>query len=104
MTELELRIEPDEGLDRLKMYHQGIHIGDYERSIDACVDLERQEAGATAHLLLDAHERHGKIMVPWNSSDRIKEIRTYREHTTAPGYGGTIVGCIPKAYWTRRKR
>ncbi len=104
MAELEIRVKPEGGLNRLEMYHEDTYIGDYERSIDDHVDLKRQEAEAAAHLLLDAHEKHGKIVVRWNSSDRIKEIRTYREHKNDPGHGGTVVGSIPKAYWTGRKR
>ncbi len=66
------------------------------------MDAKRREAEAAAHLLLDAYERHGKIAVRWNCSNRTKEIRTYREGAADPGRGGTVVGLIPKAYWTER--
>lgn len=102
MKALEIRAEPEAGRNRLKIYHEGAHIGDYERSIDAHVEAKREEAEAAAHLLLDAYERYGKIAVRWNGSNRIKEIRTYQEGASDPGRGGAVVGLIPKAYWTER--
>ena len=97
MSELEVRIRPEGNRNRLEMYYADTYIGDYERSIDDFVDLKREEAEAAAHLLLDAYERHGKIVVRWNGSDRIKELRTYQENAADPGHGGTVDGSIPKA-------
>ena len=62
----------------------------------------REEAEGAAHLLLDAYERYGKSTVRWNGSNRPKEIRIYQESMADPGRGGTVIGLIPKAYWTRR--
>ena len=104
MSNLEIRIEADGHYNRLEMYHEGTYIGDYERSIDDHVDLKCEEAEGATHLLLDAYGRYGKIAVRWNSSDRTKEIRTYQEGVADPGHGGPVIGLIPKAYWTKRKR
>jgi hypothetical protein len=67
------------------------------------VDAKREEAEGAAHLLLDAYERYGKITVRWNGSDRTREIRIYQKVMADPGRGGTVVGLIPKAYWTGRQ-
>jgi hypothetical protein len=72
LTLLELRVKADGDRNRLEIYHEGTHIGDYERSIDKHVDAKREEAEGAVHLLLDAYRRYGKIAVRWNSSDRTK--------------------------------
>jgi hypothetical protein len=62
----------------------------------------KRPKGRLVHLLLDAYRRYGKIAVRWNSSDRTKEIRTFQEGAADPGHGGTVVGLIPRTYWTKR--
>lgn len=99
---LEVRVSSEGGRNRLEMFHEGTHVGEYERSIDRHVDAKREEAEGAADLLLAAYRRHGKIAVRWNGATRRKEIRSYREGRTDPGQGGTVLGWIPRAFWTDR--
>ena len=87
----------------LQMYHEGTYIGDYERSKNNHIERKRREAQGAARLLVDAYERHGKIVVRWTETEtgRTKQIRTYQEHAHDPGDGGVVVGEIPREYCIR---
>jgi hypothetical protein len=102
MGEIEIRVILEGSRNRLEMYLDGAHIGEYERSADRHVDSKLEEAQRATRLLKDAYRSHGKIAVRWNSSEKTKEIRTYQEGTTDPGRRGTVVGRISRAYWTGR--
>ena len=104
MAMLEVRVFPQERWNRLELYHDGTYIGDYEQSADKNVDLKCEEAEGAADIILDAYRRHGgKIVVRWHSAAKQKEIRTYQENQADPGRGGTVLGLIPREYWTRRR-
>ena len=91
---------------RLELYHEGVHIGEYERSraAEESGDLAAKvrEAEGASDLLLDAFRRHGgKIAVRWNGAARQKEIRTYEENQADPGRGGTVLSLMPRRYWRK---
>ncbi|CAA9413165.1 MAG: hypothetical protein AVDCRST_MAG01-01-1749 [uncultured Rubrobacteraceae bacterium] len=54
MAKIEVRVFPEGGRNRLELYHEGAHIGDYERSIDTHVDAKVAEAEGAFERLLDA--------------------------------------------------
>jgi hypothetical protein len=92
---------------RLELYHEGVHIGEYEQSWASEEDREAKvrEAERASDLLLDTHRRHGgKIAVRWNGKTRPrqKEIRTYQEDQPYdPGQGGTVLAMIPRRIWRK---
>ena len=106
MAKVEVCVVPQGRGYRLELYHEGVHIGEYERSWASEDSGERaakvKEADAASDLLLDAYRRHGgKIAVRWNSTPRQKEIRTYQENQIDPGQGGTVLALIPRPYWRK---
>ncbi len=109
MTKVEVCASPKNSGHRLDLYHQGVHIGQYEWSSDKHKDAKVKEAEGATELLLDAYRRHGgKIAVRWNPKEGLarhmrKEIRTYQEGQKNPGRGGTVLGVIPPEFWTSRK-
>ena len=98
-TELEVRIEPGSGSrSRLKIYHGGTHIGDYEESIEKHIERKQGEIERSADFLLDTYAEHGKFVVRWNGRD--KGRRKYREGKTNPGRLAPPLGIvIPRRYW-----
>lgn len=107
MAKVEVRVVPDSRGYRLDLYHEGAHIGEYERSWaskesgDLAAKI-REAEGASA-LLLDAckHTANGKIAVRWNGKTRQKEIRTYAEGKDNPGLGQPVIDLIPRSYWRK---
>lgn len=91
----------------LQLYHEGTHIGEYERSwaSEESGDLAAKvrEAEGVSDLLLDACKRsaNGKIAVRFNKAAYRKEIRAYQENRKDPGMSGTVLALIPKPYWRR---
>lgn len=106
MTKVKVRASPKNGGHRLDLYHEGVHIGEYERSRakEESGDLAAKvrEAEGVSELLLDACKRtaNGKIAVRC-TEDRQKEIRTYQEGQKDPGFGGTVLALIPRPYWRK---
>jgi hypothetical protein len=98
-AELEVRIVPGSGFrSRLKIYHEGIHIGDYEESEEQNIERKEGEIERSADFLLDTYAKYGKFVVRWNGSD--KEIRKYQEGTANPGRPVVPLGVvIPRRYW-----
>ena len=104
MAKIEVRVFPEGGRNRLELYHEGAHIGDYERSIDKHVDAKVAEAEGASDRLLEAYRRHGgKIAVRFNKPANQKEIRTYQKNRKDPGMGGTVLDLILNKGWTKRK-
>ncbi len=108
MAKVDVRVVPQGRGFSLELYHEGVHIGEYERSwaSEESGDLAAKvrEAEGASDLLLDACKRtaNGKIAVRWNGNARQKEIRTYQENQPKnPGLGGTVLALIPKAYWRK---
>lgn len=106
VSKVEVRRFPQGRGYRLELYHEGTHIGEYERSMvddeSGDRDAKVKEAEGASDLLLDAYRRHGgKITVRWNGTPRRKEIRTYQEGQVDPGRGGTVLGLIPRPYWRK---
>ena len=91
----------------MELYHEGVHIGEYERSRakEESGDLAAKvkEAEGASDLLLDACKRtaNGKIAVRC-TEDRQKEIRTYQDGQPDPGHGGTVLALIPRPYWRKQ--
>ena len=104
MAKIEVHVFPEGGRNRLELYHEGAHIGDYERSIDKHVDAKVAEAEGASDRLLEAYRRHGgKIAVRFNKPANQKEIRTYQKNRKDPGMGGTVLDLILNKGWTKRK-
>ncbi len=107
MAKVEVRVAPQSRGYRLELYHEGVHIGEYERSWadEDSGDLAAKvnEAEGASDLLLDAGKRaaNGKITVRWNGTERQKEIRTYQEGQADPGLGGTVLALIPRPFWRK---
>ena len=57
MTKVEVRASPKNGGHRLDLYHDGVHIGEYEWSSDKHKDAKVKEAEGATELLLDAYRR-----------------------------------------------
>ena len=102
-----MRVFPQGSGYRLELYHEGVHIGEYERSraSEESGDLAAKvkEAEGASDLLLDACQRtaNGKIAVRC-TEDRQKEIRTYQDGQPDPGHGGTVLALIPRSYWRKQ--
>jgi len=96
VDKVEVRVFPQGRGYRLELYHEGVHIGEYERSRakEESGDLAAKvkEAEGASDLLLDACKRtaNGKIAVRC-TEDRQKEIRTYQDGQPDPGHGETRV-------------
>jgi hypothetical protein len=106
VTKVEVRVVPQVGGHRLELYHEGVHIGEYERSMvddeSADRDAKVREAEGASKLLLDAYRQcGGKIAVRWNGKARQKEIRTYAEGRADPGWSQPVVALIPRPYWRK---
>lgn len=107
MARVEVHEVPHGSGYRLELYHEGVHIGEYERSQakEESGDLAAKvkEAEGASELLLDACKRtaNGKIAVRC-TENREKEIRTYQDGQTDPGRGGTVLALIPRPYWRRQ--
>jgi hypothetical protein len=92
---------------RLDLYHEGVNIGEYERSwaAEESGDLAAKvrEAEGASDLLIEASERttNAKIAVRWNGETRQKEIRTYAEGRNDPGRGEPAIALIPKWLWRK---
>ena len=108
MSKVEVRVFSQGSSHRLELYHEGVHIGEYERS-RAKEESGDLVAGQPHHLqdasdlLLDACKRtaNGKIAVRC-TEDRQKEIRTYQDGQPDPGHGGTVLALIPRPYWRKQ--
>jgi hypothetical protein len=93
----------------LELYHEGVHIGEYERSRAAEESGDREakvrEAEGATDLLLEAYRYHGgKITVRWNykAAYRLrKEIRAYLEGQPDPGLGAEVLDTIPRRFWRK---
>jgi hypothetical protein len=81
----------------MHLFHNGIHIGDYERSSVAHEDRKRREIQRSADYLIDTYRQYGKIVVRWNHPK--KEIRRYREGSSDPGRGAQPLSMLPGRYW-----
>jgi hypothetical protein len=107
VAKVEVRVFPQGSGYRLELYHEGVHIGEYERSRakEESGDLAAKvkEAEGASDLLLDACKRtaNGKIAVRC-TEDRQKEIRTYQDGQPDPGHGGTVLALIPRPYWRKQ--
>lgn len=107
MAKVEVCVVPQGHGYRLELYHEGVHIGEYERSwaAEESGDLAAKvkEAEGASDLLLHAckHIANGKIAVRWNGATREKEIRIYREGQPDPGLGGTVIDLIPRSFWRK---
>jgi hypothetical protein len=107
VDKVEVRVFPQGSGYRLELYHEGVHIGEYERSRakEESGDLAAKvkEAEGASDLLLDACKRtaNGKIAVRC-TEDRQKEIRTYQDGQPDPGHGGTVLALIPRPYWRKQ--
>lgn len=107
MAKVEVRVVPQGRSYRLELYHEGVHMGEYERSWadEDSGDLAAKvkEAEGASDLLLYACKRtaNGKIAVRWNGAARQKEIRTYQEDQLDPGRGGTVIALIPRPFWRK---
>lgn len=87
MAKVEVREVPQSRGYSLELYHEGVHIGEYEQSWASEESGDRAakvgEAERASDLLLDAYRRHGgKIKVRWNGKPGVprhlrKEIRPY---------------------------
>jgi hypothetical protein len=102
MAKNEVHVFPQGSDNRLELYHEGTHIGEYERSKDKHVDAKIEEAEGATELLLNAYRRHaGKITVRFSGEKGVafherKQIRPY------PGKPGKVLDVIPREYWTKR--
>ena len=83
----------------MHIYHNGAHIGDYERSSPSHVERKRTEIQRSAEFLVDLYKRHGKFVVRWSGHDRVKEIRKYQQGSADPGRGAPRLDVIPERYW-----
>jgi hypothetical protein len=107
VDKVEVRVFPQGSGYRLELYHEGVHIGEYERSRakEESGDLAAKvkEAEGASDLLLDACKAtaNGKIAVRC-TEDRQKEIRTYQDGQPDPGHGGTVLALIPRPYWRKQ--
>ena len=110
MAKVEVREVPYKGSYILELYHEGVFIGEYERSFASEDSGDRaakvREAEGASDLLIEASRRtsNGKIAVRWNgeAKPRRKEIRTYAEDRPHnPGYRQFLVALIPRAYWRK---
>ncbi len=109
-AKVEVRVVPQDRSYRLDLYHEGVYIGEYERSqaSEESGDLAAKvrEAEGASDLLLEAYRRHGgKITVRCNykATYRLrKEIRGYLEgQPDDPGLGAEVLDTIPKRYWRK---
>ncbi len=85
-------------LFHLEIYHGDIHIGDYERSIEAEIPRKLKEIDRSADFLLSIYTKHGRFVVRWNGRD--KEIRKYRGDSRDPGWQAQPLALLPRRYWT----
>lgn len=76
-------------LHRLKIYNNGVFIGEYERSQEADIERKKDEIASAATILIDIFEQRGKFVVRWDSKRRLKAIRVNKEQ----------VGEIPARHW-----
>jgi hypothetical protein len=77
-------------LHRLRVFIDGIYIGEYERSQAADIDRKKAEIVAAQPELLALFRKHGELCVRWNGRDREKTVRRA---------DGVKVGTIPKSAW-----
>jgi hypothetical protein len=107
VTRVEVRVVPQGRGYRLDLYHEGVSIGEYERSwaAEESGDLAAKvrEAEGASDLLIEASEStaNGKVTVRWNSETREKEIRTYAEGRSDPGRGERAIATIPNRFWRK---
>jgi hypothetical protein len=106
VAKVKVHVVPQSRGYRLKLYHEGVHVGEYEQSWaseeSGDRDAKVREAEGASDLLLDAYRRHGgKIAVRFNKPAYRKEIRTYQENRKDPGRGGTVLALIPRQYWRK---
>jgi hypothetical protein len=107
VAKVEVRVVQQGRGYRLDLYHEGVYIGEYERSwaAEESGDLAAKvgEAEGASDLLIEASKRtdNGKITVRWNGQTREKEIRTYAEGRNDPGRGEPAIALIPKPYWRK---
>jgi hypothetical protein len=83
----------------MHIYHDGTHIGDYEKSSPAHEERKRTEIQRSARFLVDHYKQHGKFVVRWNGHDRTKEVRKYQEGAADPGRETSRLDVIPEKYW-----
>jgi hypothetical protein len=107
VAKVEVRVVPQGRGYRLDLYHEGVNIGEYERSwaAEESGDLAAKvgEAERSSDFLIEASERttNGKVTVRWNGETREKEIRTYAEGRSDPGRGERAIATIPKRFWRK---
>ena len=100
MTRLEIRIRSaSANLYHLELYDGDTHIGDYERSTESEIQRKRKEIERSTDLLLSTYAQYGKFAVRWNSRERAKEIRKYRDGSPDPARQAPHLGTIPRRYW-----
>jgi hypothetical protein len=81
----------------IHIYHEDVHIGDYEKSSDTHAERKRREIHKSADFLTDTFSKCGKFVVRWNGQD--KEIRRYQEGQADPGRGAPFLDVLPRRYW-----
>ena len=90
MTKVEVSAVPQDRSYRLDLYHEGVHIGEYERSwaSEESGDLVAKVKEAS-DLPLDACKRsaNGKVAVGFNKPAYRKEIWEYQEDQPAQESG-----------------
>jgi hypothetical protein len=111
MAKVEVHLVPQGSEYLLELYHEGVHIGEYERSRVSEESGDREakvkEAEGASDLLLEVYRRHGgKITVRWSGKKGVayrlrKEIRAYLEGQPDPGLGAEVLDTIPKRYWRK---
>lgn len=78
-------------LNRLDIFHDGQHIGEYERSQAADIDRKIDEINAASNLLLETYRKHGQFVVRWDGSQQKKSVRV----------NDIEVSSIPKECWRK---
>jgi hypothetical protein len=107
VSKVEVRLVPHGSGYRLDLYYEGMHIGEYERSMvtgnSSDRDAKVREAEGASDLLVNAYERHGKITLRWNGATRPKrkEIRAYLEDQPDLGLGADVFDTIPRRFWRK---
>jgi hypothetical protein len=77
-------------LHRLRIYIDGVYIGEYEKSQLADIDRKTNEIIAAKAQLLVLFQTHGELQVRWDGKNRKKSIRRV---------DGFEIGEIPKDVW-----
>lgn len=92
MIELNVKAELiGKKLHRLDIFHDGVFIGEYERSQAKDIERKTREIDLASELLISIYTEHGSFVVRWDGEGHKKSIRI----------DGAEVGIVPHDFWQK---